>query len=280
MRLLTGYISKSLISSNGLNIYYEIVTPYKDNGKTLFLIHGLGGNVSSWDEERIAFRNLGYTTIALDLRGHGLSDRAKVEEDYSMENFSQDVLEIIKKEELSNVILVGHCLGGLIALILEALHPRSAHALTLIDTTYKPATTGKLILDHKLLNKLFLLFSEYAPDIGIKTYAESENFKGTNDINFHRFLSDVIHTSLKSYFLIYKEFLLFDATALLRKILIPTLIIEGTRDSVFPPEVAIHLRARIKTSELEFIKGANHILILNNPKELVRTIHHFLSTLT
>jgi pimeloyl-ACP methyl ester carboxylesterase len=279
MRLLTNYISKSLTSSDGLIIYYEITVPQNSNGKKLFFIHGLGGDLTAWDEERISFRDLGYTTIALDLRGHGLSGRAKTEKGYSMKNFAQDVHEIITQEQLINVTVIGHCLGGMVALTLEALHTNSMEALILVDTTYKPAVTGRLLVDHKIINKFFLFLSKVAPNIGINTHENSLHFKGTDDVNIPRFLSDVIHTSLKSYFLIYKKLYSFDATALLQKIAVPTLIVEGTEDTVFPPEVAMQLHARIKNSQLEFINNANHILVLNKPEDLVMTINNFINRL-
>ena len=67
-----------------------------------------------------------------------------------------------------------------------------------------------------------------------------------------------------------------DAEALLNKILIPTLIIEGTKDSIFPPKVAEHLSKRIKNSQLNLMEGENHIIVLNNPDDLSKTINEFL----
>lgn len=276
MRLLSGYVPKSIVVSDGLKIYYEISSPEVTNEKNIVFIHGLGGDVTSWDQERIAFRNLGYTTIALDLRGHGLSQRAKTEKLYSMDSFIRDVLEVITYENLTNVAIVGHCFGGLVALTLEALYPKTAYALTLVDTTYKPASTSSLITDHRLLNKIFMLLGAYAPEIGLKQHVDATKFIGTHDISIIRFLSDVVHTSLRSYFLIYHNFVSFDATTLLDRITVPTLIIEGTNDSIFPPTVAKALYKRIKSSELEMIKDANHIIVINNPSELVKTIYHFL----
>lgn len=279
MRILTKYKPKSLIVSDGLKIYYEISYPpldTKSNKKNILFIHGLGGDVTSWDQERIQLQTLGYTTIALDLRGHGLSQRAESEDSYKIDKFVLDVLEIIKQEHIHNVSIVGHCFGGLIALSLEALYPKTSQALILVDTTYKAAVTSSFITDHKLLNKIFMILGNYVPEIGLKTHISSLRYKGTSDISFSRFFSDVIHTSLKSYFLVYNKFLSFDATSLLSKIVVPTLVIVGTNDKIFPENVARALSKRIKNSELEFIKDGNHIVVLNNPVELVSAISNFI----
>lgn len=276
MRKLTNYISKSLISSDDLKIYYEISIPAHSNGKNIIFLHGLGGNVTAWDEERIKFGDLGFVTIASDLRGHGLSQKVNSEDYYSIDKFALDILEIIKRENLKDITIVGHCLGGIIALTLEALYSKTAKAIVLVDTTYKLKVESNIVADHKLINKFFILLSKYAPEIGAKKHADSTKFIGTGDINIPRFLSDVYHTSLKNYFRIYKKFLSYDATNALSKITVPTLIIEGVNDSIVPPEIALNLHKMIKTSELKFIEGANHIIVINNPDELVEVIYDFL----
>ena len=67
-----------------------------------------------------------------------------------------------------------------------------------------------------------------------------------------------------------------DAKQLLDKISVPTLVLEGEEDSIFPPDIAEYIHKRIKKSQLEFIPNANHILVLNNPKELEKGIQSFL----
>lgn len=276
MRILTNYIAKSINVSDGLKLYYEIsYSPSKDKKYILF-IHGLGGDASVWDQERVQLQSLGYTTIAIDLRGHGLSQRAASVTSYNIDRFALDVLEIIKQENINNISIVGHCFGGIIALTLEALYPKSSRALILVDTTYKAAVTSTFVTDHKLINKIFMMLGNYVPEVGLRKHKNEMQYKGTGDININRFFSDVIHTSLKSYFLIYNKFLLFDATSLLSKITVPTLIIVGTNDTIFPESVAKILSKRIKNSELDIIEGANHILVLNNPSELVLSIYNFL----
>lgn len=67
-----------------------------------------------------------------------------------------------------------------------------------------------------------------------------------------------------------------DANKLLDQIKVPTLVVEGANDTIFPPEIAHYLHKRIKKSELDIIPNANHILVLNNPQDLEKSIEGFL----
>lgn len=120
------------------------------------------------------------------------------------------------------------------------------------------------------------LLLKVVPDTKRKGHADFNKFIGTNDINFKRILSDISHTSLKSYLMLADNLINMDAKALLDRISVPTLVVEGKNDTIFPPEVAKYLHSRIKNSELDLIEEANHILVLNNPQDLEKSIHSFL----
>ena len=63
MRRLSSFKEKRVLGQDGLSLYYEVTGTSKK--KVLVFVHGLGGDVAAWDEERIFFDYLGYSTIAL-----------------------------------------------------------------------------------------------------------------------------------------------------------------------------------------------------------------------
>lgn len=274
-KLLPGSIVKSLVSQDGINIYYDVNA--LDNGKKfLVFLHGLGGDFNVWNEERKAFRTLRYSSIAIDLRGHGLSEHPDKEESYDLDNFALDILEVIKREKVKKAVVIGHCFGGMVALTLEGKHPKTADALILVDTSYKPPQLGRFLAHHVLIHKLLHALATRSSTIGITAHRDFSNFLGTTDYDKRRILSDIIHTSLKSYLLAGEQLVHFTASDLLKRIAVPTLIVEGTKDSIFPPEVARELHERIKHSELELVKDAAHMIVINNPDDLIPLIHRFL----
>jgi pimeloyl-ACP methyl ester carboxylesterase len=104
------------------------------SGQPTLLLHGLASNARIW--EAVAFRLLdaGLAPIALDARGHGLTD--KPDGDYGLETFLRDLLAFIDAAHLERPLLVGHSWGGLLALEYAARFPIGARApagLVLVD---------------------------------------------------------------------------------------------------------------------------------------------------
>lgn len=265
---------KFLTSFDGAKIYYE--KSVKNESRWLVFLHGFGGDLGAWDKEKEFFKALGYSTLTLDLRGHGLSSKSKDLSFYKIENFAKDLNLLLDEEKIKKPVLIGHCFGGMVAMYFQTMFPDKSKALILIDTSYKPPFIGSNFVAQAFLKQFFKLFSKIFPNIAVYRHADFNQFMDTPDIDFKRLLSDMLHTSLKSYFTLCESLAGFSAKALLNKITIPTLIVEGTNDTIFPPDIAEYLHQRIKNSQLDLIEGANHILVINNPKELEESIKNFL----
>lgn len=117
----TTYKTKNLYLSNGLEIAY---IEEGEGETTIIFVHGLGSNKWAW----VKNMDLGLTQssmrcIALDLPGYGQSSTGDFP--YSMSYFADVVKDFIEKLGLKNVILVGHSMGGQIAmtLVLKAFQP-------------------------------------------------------------------------------------------------------------------------------------------------------------
>lgn len=265
---------KYFTSFDGAQIYYHATRGSKD--KWIIFLHGLGGDLTAWSNERKYFDEAGYSTVALDLRGHGLSSRSSDAAFYSLDNFAKDVIYLCLVENIRDGVVVGHCFGGMVSIYLGAMNPKFQKGLVLVDTSYKPPFFGGNFVEETFL-KYMLEFFEQLPDFKTQGHADFSKFFGTADIDLKRLLSDVLHTSLHSYLLICENMVHYNAEALLKKIMVPSLVVDGTLDSIFPPEVAKNLKDRLKRSELDLIEGGNHILVLNNPKDLEKSIGGFLS---
>ena len=72
-----------------------------------------------------------HRVVALDQRGFGQSD--KPEQDYTIEAFASDVAWLCQELALGPAVLVGHSMGGAIALATAAQHPDVVHAAVLVD---------------------------------------------------------------------------------------------------------------------------------------------------
>ncbi len=91
------------------------------------LLHGIGGDHTTWDRvaEHLADR---YHLFAVDQRGHGASDRADA---YSFRLLAEDVWRLADSLDLARVTLIGHSMGGLVALVAAQLRPDRIEALVI-----------------------------------------------------------------------------------------------------------------------------------------------------
>ena len=107
--------------------YYD--TGNKKSEKALVLIHGWTCNADFWKDSLNAFPD--YRVIALDLPGHGQSDKPKV--DYSMEYFARAIDAVMKEAGVKKAVLVGHSMGTPVAREYYRMHPDRTLGIVIVD---------------------------------------------------------------------------------------------------------------------------------------------------
>ena len=115
---------------NGVNLNYEIA----GQGKAIVFLHGYTGSTQDWANQMPVLSQK-YKVVALDLRGHGKSEAPSSEEEYSVQIFADDVLGLLRILDIKKCCLVGHSLGGFIALQFALEYPGMLAALVLVDTS-------------------------------------------------------------------------------------------------------------------------------------------------
>lgn len=111
---------------------HNIKIAYVDEGKgktTLLFIHGLGSYLKGWTKNIEGLKS-DFRCIALDLPGYGKS--SKGDHEYNITFFSNIIQEFIKKLKLKNVVLVGHSMGGQIAITTALQHNKALKNLILV----------------------------------------------------------------------------------------------------------------------------------------------------
>lgn len=101
------------------------------HGAPVLLVHGLGSSTRDW-EYQIPELARHYRVIALDVRGHGRSDKPR--ERYSIRGFAEDVAALIEYLQLPQVHLVGISMGGMIGFQLGVDHPELLKSLCIVNS--------------------------------------------------------------------------------------------------------------------------------------------------
>src|SRR5579871_4784629 len=121
---------RKTFSADGVSIAYVS----GGNGKpTLFFIHGGLADQSFWSHQLEHFSNR-HRVVAIDLAGHGASGKNR--QYWTLENFGRDVVAVVERERLSNVILIGNSLGGAVALEAARFLPGRGLAVIAVDTCH------------------------------------------------------------------------------------------------------------------------------------------------
>ncbi|MDL9936707.1 alpha/beta hydrolase [Gordonia sp. ABSL1-1] len=118
-----------------MRIEYHTIHGYRrayriaGSGPALLLIHGIGDNSSTWNEV-IPLLAQHYTVIAPDLLGHGRSDKPRA--DYSVAAFANGMRDLLVVLGHAKVTVVGHSLGGGVAMQFCYQFPRFVDRLVLV----------------------------------------------------------------------------------------------------------------------------------------------------
>jgi pimeloyl-ACP methyl ester carboxylesterase len=125
------------VDANGLKLHY--LDWGSKNKQPLILLHGFFGHAHVWDGIAPVFEDC-YHVMALDQRGHGESQWSH-EAAYTIDDHFTDIDAFLTASELSNVILIGHSMGGRNALFYAACKPSAVARLILVDA--RPDDTPK-----------------------------------------------------------------------------------------------------------------------------------------
>lgn len=253
-------------------LYYR-TNEFRAGRPTLVLIHGLSGSSSAWRPYEERFEPA-FNLLAFDLRGHGRSAKPADYADYAIPNMAGDLLSLLDFLRISSCILISHSFGTNVALAFIAAHPERASAAIFLSPVW---TAGKGKIGRALapLYRLtglfrFLPFSE-APGIHI----DYSRYRQTGDWNVRRLSADIRNTTLRIYLYCLRQVCAFEGEGLLPALRLPTLVINGGKDTISPAREAERAARQIRGAIFLLLPKANHILILNNVPEICGAIERF-----
>ena len=121
-------ISNLILISPGIDLYCE---QHGQGAPALVFVHGGGGWTDHWQLQLPYFATL-TTVLAYDLRGHGRSSVPVGP--YSIETFAEDLHRLLSQLQIERPILVGHSLGGTIALRYAFDFPDHVTGIAILDS--------------------------------------------------------------------------------------------------------------------------------------------------
>jgi acylglycerol lipase len=239
---------RTIETSDGKILFLRAWMPQKKSDTAILIFHGITAYSGPYDFIAPQFSNAGYAVYGLDLRGHGLSDG--IRGDYpSKERLILDLGETISfiKKDHEKLILLGHSLGVVTALIATANYLESINGLILMSAarTLRPGVYPKM----KFTQKLKILFSSIIkPSKPVISY-QREGMLGLDDPLFNF-----------KYTFRFMKILNANEIVFLPNLNIPILHTAGENDELFSVESARAFFDEIPCKNKKFlvIPGAKH----------------------
>ncbi len=231
---------------------------------SVVFIHGAGGSHQMWLQQ---LRRLGRwrKAIAMDLPGHGKSEGSGADR---IETYRDLVKEFLAAVGLDRIVMVGHSMGGAIIQSLALVHPELLAAIVLVGTGARLRVQPQIFAGlHNDARQTVELMTRWGRAPG----ASSELLRQDADAMLRTSLS-VIEGDLRACDT-------FDLMEQIKAITRPTLVICGTDDLMTPPKYAEYLHREINGSQLALIPAAGHMVMLEKPDEVGRSIEAFLERL-
>lgn len=132
---MDNYVDYWYESSDGLRLYardYPCRATEKGNSATVLCMHGLTRNSADFDG-LAGHLCSDYRVLSVDQRGRGRSDYDSVVANYTPLTYVQDMFGLLDRLQVSEVILVGTSMGGLMSFIMAAMQPARVSAMVIND---------------------------------------------------------------------------------------------------------------------------------------------------
>ena len=269
-------------SGTGLTPRYVVVDGTRiryveaGSGPPVVLIHGLGGSIYSWRGVIGPVAAAGFHVVAFDNRGFGGSDKPGT--GYHSAELATLAVHFLDSLHLSDVVLVGHSMGGEIAALAALRAPDRVRGLVLVDAagfgTHLPllARIARAPLLGRMLAGLrgrsgvaAALRSAYADPRRITGADIDQYYAPVAEPDFGRALAGVARQ--------------FDFTALagrLDSIRIPTLVVWGADDRWIPVTIGQGMALRLPRVAFVLVPDAGHDVPDEAPAALDRSLIAFL----
>ncbi|HVL91727.1 MAG TPA: alpha/beta hydrolase [Acidimicrobiales bacterium] len=259
----------------------NVVVAGNGNGRALVFAHGFGCDQNMWRFVEPAFRDR-FRTVLFDYVGAGGSDlRAYDAERYStLEGYACDVAEILEALELEDAVFIGHSVSAMVGVLASFVAPGGIGALVMVGPSPRYLDDDGYVggfTEEDIEGLLASLESNYlgwstAMAPVIMGNADRPELGAELTESFCRMDPEVQKRFARATFL-------SDNRADLRRVRVPTLVLQCADDVIAPTAVGEFVSQQIPDSRLVHLHATGHCPNLSAPHETIDAIEAFLGRL-
>jgi len=237
-----------------IEMYYEM---QGNSNEYLVLVHGYTGDISDWYHQINYFKNK-YSVLAMDLRGHGLSESPRNRSMYTRIAMGEDIISLLKYLNINRFHIAGHSMGGGITQYIGLRIPEKIQSITLASSSLGIQAEEDAKILSWIENRLHI-----AEIHGMEAVANQDPIEpNTSMVPVERLQEELIRLSkmsVDSFIGISENFKIEDGIDKeIENIKSPTLILCGELDSETMLKNSINLSQLITNATLSVIPEAQH----------------------
>ena len=274
-------IERAEVTLHGHRVNFNIA----GRGPAVVLIHGVAGRAGQWDQV-VGLLAEHHTVLAPDLLGHG--DSAKPRGDYSLGAHASGIRDLLVALRIERASVVGHSLGGGIAMQFAYQYPERCERLVLVSSgglgedvhvllraATLPGSEFVLpLLAHPRVLDIAAMIPRTLGWLGLRTRVDLEEMaRGYQSLSNAEARSAFIHTLRGVIDPTGQRINASDRLYLASKM--PSMVVWGCRDRIIPVEHAQPAHTAMPGSRLELFEEAGHFPHLDDPLRFARTLEAF-----
>jgi pimeloyl-ACP methyl ester carboxylesterase len=251
------------VKLDGMRVHYQ---NYGKGKEAIVFIHGWLSNLTFWRANIPAFA-AEKRVIALDLPGHGASDKPAVK--YSMDLYARAVDAALKDAGVERAVLVGHSMGTPVARQFYRLLPQKTQALVIVDGNLRALAT------REAMEPISARFRGPGYEQMIDEFA-AFSVRPTNDEKLREELKSSMLAVPPEVAISMMDALIDPAAWQPDKINVPTLALMAKNEVWWPPDYERFAREIVPGIDYRVWDGVSHFLMLDRPREFNEAVAGFL----
>lgn len=257
---------KMILEHKGIQVFYTD----QGYGKPIVLLHGFLESSNMWTP-LIPDLLKTHRVISIDLLGHGLTGCLGYV--HSMELMAETVDAVLNHLNIENKTIIGHSMGGYVALAMAEKNPNSMQGLCLMNSTFLPDSE-----ERKMLRTRANLMAQTNFDNLVRmsfTNLFSLKSKKTHKQELEIALTEALKTSVQGYMAANEGMKLrTDKTQLFRTLPTKKLLIIGEKDPILDAD---SVKKQLKGTDVDIVElTEGHMSHIENKEELTYNIMHFI----
>lgn len=272
----SAQVPQTITGGDGVELaVYETGDPA---GPPILLIHGFLGSHLSWSEQLSGSLAEEFRIVALELRGHGASDKPLDAESYAdPATWAEDVAAVIRELDLDRPVLVGWSYGGFaIADYLRAHGDEATGGIVIVGSTSTLGTDeASALVDQRFLD---IIGDVLSTDLRTSVYA-TRRFLPM--ITAEPMAVDAYENALAVAMMVPPEARQamfsrsFDNADVLGEVSVPALVVQGEADRIVRPRAAEVLADLVPGARLLSFDGVGHAPFLEDPERFDAALAEF-----